>query len=142
MVRIGWQQEFETGLPHIDEEHRQMFALAGKVIEAWDGPDPLLVNQTLFALYTYVRIHFDHEEAAMRELDYPEYELHRSLHEELAKTLDSLANNQLPDDDREAGLRRLVFDWIVEHIVKHDRHFARFAIARMKASAAPPPRDE
>lgn len=123
---LHWRTEFATGMVPIDNEHRWMFLLTEHVLTSCVTPDRAVVGRALLELYRHTRIHFDHEEAAMRLHHYPEAEEHIRLHEQLMGELDRLACPELDCEARIAGLRYLVVDWASQHIAVADRAFALF----------------
>lgn len=138
-LSLLWRSEYETGVRNIDNEHRGMFMLAQKVFDSSNLSDPLPAGRAILRLYRYVRTHFDHEESAMREQHYPGLPVHRKLHEALTRELDRVAAPELDPELRRVLLRRLMFEWVVEHITLADRAFAEFLSAPSHRITARPP---
>lgn len=136
---LRWRPEYETGVRNIDNEHRGMFMLAQKVFDSWNRPDPHAEGRAVLRLYRYVRTHFDHEESAMRDRHYPALPGHVKLHEALTRELDRVAQPDLDPELRRALLRRLMFEWVVEHITVADRAFAEFLAAPTERITDRPP---
>lgn len=129
-LTLRWIPEYETGIRTIDNEHRGMFTLAQRVFDSWDQPDPFAESRAILRLYHYVRTHFDHEEAVLREHQYPGLAEQVKLHEALTAELDRLTQPDLDPEERRVALRRLMFEWVVDHITVTDQAFAEFLSAR------------
>ena len=97
MTLIDWRKEFETGVPQVDHEHRELVALINELPPVLDeGPcDEAL--QVLGEINAGIAAHFALEERLMREQSYDEYGEHKADHDRLLDELRDLM------DDYEAG---------------------------------------
>ena len=78
---IDWSDQYAIGIPRIDEQHKFFFQVVHRLHKeclANEGEDAVL--ETLVFLESYVRKHFQAEEAFMREHEYPRVEEHGKLH--------------------------------------------------------------
>ena len=118
---IEWRSEFETGIPDVDHEHRELIALINRLPAVLDATPDAPARRVLGDVYAGIAAHFALEERVMRESGYDEYREHKEEHERL---LDDLRD--LMDDweaglwvDREAFARR-VADWFAVHFRTRD----------------------
>lgn len=125
-----WRTDYETGNRQIDNEHRWLFALAQQVVDASGPAKRTAEAHSLLELYRYARVHFDHEEQAMRLHAYPALIDHMALHEKLTAALDRVAAPGLDPQRRQEELKRLMLKWVAGHITVADRAFARFLDAK------------
>jgi hemerythrin-like metal-binding protein len=125
-----WRPELLTGIHAIDEEHERILAIAQAVLKGAAVEDRSLTARMLNELGSYIRTHFAHEEAIMEELGYPNAKEHKATHQRLAAELETLLAPDALHGDRGEAFRRVMFEWILEHIFRHDKPFARFALAR------------
>ena len=67
MAHFDWDPALETGHEDIDDQHRQLFALANALQEAMErnDADPDVVEDAVYSLTEYVVQHFADEEALM-----------------------------------------------------------------------------
>lgn len=61
-----WTEKLSTGVPRIDEEHREIFRQLNEIRDALQqGQDAAVVNHLAEVLLDYAYLHFHHEEHAM-----------------------------------------------------------------------------
>ncbi len=123
MALIEWREEFETGIPDVDHEHRELVDLINSLHEQLGNrADPETVSAFLGEVFARISAHFALEETIMRKHGYDEYEAHKAEHEKL---LDDIRDIM---DDYEAGvyeefedrLASRVRDWFVDHFKTKD----------------------
>lgn len=118
--------EYLTGIEAIDNEHRELFRIAG---EAYD----LLKNQfitdkfdyiahILQELRDYTKTHFAHEEAYMQSIGYKRLFTQKMEHDAFVKKLDSLDLDDIDEKQHESLLDVLDFlaNWLINHIKGKD----------------------
>ncbi len=121
---VEWREGFSIGIPRLDQEHRQLFALV--LALNLDS-----VEQTVEKLLDYVVVHFSNEQDAMDSCGYPALEQHLRLHEEFAaKIADFLVTGDDWTEDRVQELRRFLNKWLIAHIMTHDMRFGKWLATR------------
>ncbi len=122
---------FQTGIALIDEEHKTLFDIIGKIhttIQAelvHDKYDAIL--DILDELKEYTRVHFTDEENYMREIGYDGLARQEILHQNFIDKLNEL-NLEDVDDNQEAYLYDFLGflqNWLVNHILKVDKLIPR-----------------
>ncbi len=143
LMQIAWRKSFECGHPVIDGQHRALFQIGGRLINA------VLKNQTrnhieslLDELTTHIQEHFSTEEAVLARTRYPltdEHKIHHTVLLKRAQTLRDRYRSGLLDLSELVGF--IAYDVITEHIVKEDLKFALKALHTdtEAASTAPMP---
>ncbi len=119
--------KFETGIPMIDEEHRTLFDIIGRIYKAievelvHDKFD--LILDILDELKEYTRVHFADEENYMREIGYEGLAQQEILHEKFIETLNNVNLDHVDDNQEEYLYEVLNFlqNWLVNHILKVDK---------------------
>ncbi len=81
------------------------------------------------ALDQYVAIHFQTEEALMKETGYPNLVEHALLHQELAKKIEETSTEVTVSRDPDVALSFLR-EWWLDHINKADREFSLYVKRR------------
>lgn len=129
-----------VGIPQVDAEHRQLFAIIQRVEDAL-GCDDDLVQVLAFAaiqeLIDYTRTHFASEEKLMRAAGYPRLEAHLGLHSVLLHTVDDMALRvEAGDPSTCLELSKFLFTWLIDHILLEDRSFAAYYRQQQSSSAS------
>ncbi|WP_295442489.1 PAS domain-containing protein, partial [uncultured Thiodictyon sp.] len=129
-----WDDNFNTGLPTVDEQHRKLVellnALAGHI--AFDVNDLMLV-QLFDELADYAVYHFDSEGAIWRQFmdGDPEEIVHGELHQafvnDVARMRASLGAIPIPELAEQA--LGFLARWLASHILESDRLMAYTVLA-------------
>lgn len=118
---------FKTDIPLIDEEHKMLFEIIGKIyktIEVELVHDKFdLILDILDELKDYTRIHFADEEHYMKEIGYEGLAQQVILHEKFIETLNNVNLDHVDDNQEEYLYEVLNFlqNWLVNHILKVDK---------------------
>ncbi len=129
---FAWQQEYDTGVQVIDEEHRGIFRMAGELYRALfsqaSGQNPALLFPQLVRL---VEEHFHSEETLMSAESYPSLPSHKRHHEQITQTLRDFAagfSTRRTTSKKEAGI--FIKDWVMTHILTEDRRLGTYLLRR------------
>ena len=122
-----FEDKFKVGVALIDEEHKQLFAIIGKVHTAiqnnlvHDKFDVIL--DILAELKEYTRVHFADEENYMREIGYDGLPYQEMLHQKFINKLNELDLDDVDDNQEEYLYDFLEFlqNWLVNHILRVDK---------------------
>lgn len=125
---VEWDEEFETGISEFDKHHKRLFSLINSLYRAIRKNRTQEDLQTILEeLVNYTKYHFDAEEKAFKQFNYPEYDAHRRIHENLKKQVTDFLN------DLKAGNTAISFnlleflkDWLFEHIKIEDKKYKKF----------------
>jgi hemerythrin-like metal-binding protein len=120
---IAWRKEFETGIPDVDHEHRELVDLINALHDQIkDGPDAERIQVFLGEVFAKIAAHFALEESIMRGRHYDEYEVHKTEHErlldEIRDIMDAVTDGSLADYHN--VLSETVRDWFVGHFQSKD----------------------
>lgn len=126
MVPI-FTDKFKTGISLIDEEHKVLFDIIGKIYKAIENElvhDKFdLILDILDELKEYTSVHFADEENYMKEIGYEGLAQQQLLHEKFIETLENVNLDQV-DDNQEAYLYEVLNflqNWLINHILKVDK---------------------
>lgn len=118
--------KFKTGIPMIDEEHKMLFDIIGKIhttIQTELVHDKFdAIMDIVDELKEYTRVHFADEENYMREIGYEGLAQQEILHQNFIDKLNELDLDDI-DDNQEAYLYEFLGflqNWLVNHILKVD----------------------
>lgn len=128
---VEWTDTLSVGIEEIDEQHKFLVDLVNKMHEAIHqrhGSD--VVNSILKDLADYTRIHFAVEESLMRILNYPDYEQHKEIHEELLASVADL-QEKVASGKKSIGFELMHFlkTWLTKHIMEEDMQYSSFFIS-------------
>ena len=124
---MEWQRYYETGIPNVDEQHKELFRQVGILVD-YDSKKEKQerIEETLAFLGEYVLKHFGTEEMMQKMLKYPKAEQHKEMHDQFVQTFIQFKN----EFEVEGGsmlvlmkLTKIVTDWLKEHIMKQDKDF-------------------
>jgi len=131
MAHFTWTSELETGHGLIDDQHRQLFALANALQDAVesDATDGEAVADCVWALTDYVVEHFADEEELMRDAGYPSLTSHHGMHDYLTGEVLRLAARFMSGEDiAPSTLAPFLAEWLSSHIATSDREFVGFLV--------------
>ena len=121
-----WKQEYSVGIPSIDAQHQNLFAIARELHAAMSsGQGRAVSGRILGRLIQYTGAHFGHEERLMRVSGYPELDRHKEQHVALTRQVLQFQK------DFEAGrvaitvqLLQFIKQWLEHHIQESDKAYA------------------
>jgi hemerythrin-like metal-binding protein len=119
---ITWREEMAVGVPAIDDDHK---ALIGIINEFESCQTRTCAERAAKKLYAYTRSHFRREEAIQASFNYPDRERQAAEHAQIAANLETLIKTAFlgksrSDSDVIADITKLMRQWIVDHVIKHD----------------------
>jgi len=126
---LEWMPEYSVGIPRLDAQHREEFALVDATVKYYrnlpDAPEPLPIVDELLI---FAREHFDTENGLMEKYGFPQFHEHRDEHERLWENLQSL---RLRVDEVAAGeLMDFLKDWILRHTLLMDRQYTDYLVSK------------
>jgi len=137
-MAIQWDDSLTTGIDDIDDQHRELFRRFNALISACnEGRGREEVMRILLFLDDYIRSHFREEEAMQLKSNFPDYPVHRAQHENFIATTEALAAQFKSEGatlDLLVKTNTTLMEWLIGHIRKMDRAFARFMVANKIAA--------
>jgi len=129
---FNWKPEIALGHEQIDEQHKQLFALAGAAARPlFFAPEDGQAADPLQALIDFAREHFAYEEALMGAADFPGAEQHAESHALLlAELVAHCAKVRGGSSAYPAGLIGFLWNWLNLHIGSEDRKLVAWLATR------------
>ncbi len=127
MSEIKWNDRFNIGVERIDSAHRRLFSIVGKLLNLAEDTEKQkhACQEGIKYLKSYTEKHFAEEEAYMRFIDYKDYAIHKSLHDNMQnKTLPALELELESQDYSEESIQHFLgicVGWLNGHIMIEDR---------------------
>lgn len=129
---FDFDKEFKLEIEIIDNEHIQLVEMLNQVYAYLSAGQKEAARQYFTeTLSGYVNEHFANEEKFMESFAYPALEEHKKIHENFKKTFQDLAPLIASAD--EAAFRKALtdaFTWIITHIGKTDKKYAKYYLAQ------------
>jgi hemerythrin len=135
-MTLRWTRALAVGDPDIDDQHRELFRRAARLIAALREGDRREVVPTLAYLDSYVVHHFEGEERLMRDLGYEGLAAHAAAHREFRDEFAALARDlerKGPTPLVALTVHNWLSDWLRHHLGGVDLELARFLSRRRRA---------
>ena len=127
---IKFTPDLETNVPHIDEQHRELFKRINSVVALGErSVSKEETDETLNLLGAYIHKHFGDEEELQRKSGYPKYEWHCGQHRQYVESFGQIKaeyEKNGPSLDFTLRLNKSIIDWIIKHIRSADRELGIF----------------
>ncbi len=122
---VTWEQDLSVGVNQMDRDHQELIRLMNELFDINEKtPSTPNITQAMDKLISFTKKHFADEEAHMFAINYPGYDSHKLIHEDL---LGKLARHY--DDYRKVGgkLPNTIFSflklWLTAHIKGVDKKY-------------------
>ncbi len=124
-LELYWRKHYECGIPEIDNEHKELFDIANRILGSLssDGEsieaDPLVDD-----LLAHIAHHFEHEERLLKSNGFPMTESHRQSHQKLLTHARDLEARFRKHETTAAMLMNfIVHDIVARHMIQEDKEF-------------------
>jgi hemerythrin len=137
MASLEWTEDLAVGVPEIDEQHRELFLRAGRLIDGLRRGEPEDVGELLRFLHEYVLEHFGAEEALMRDARFGGYLRHRAEHDRFVSDLRALVREyerKGPGAFLSLQVNHWLSLWLKQHVSESDAELGKL-LRRERASA-------
>lgn len=128
MAYIDWNENYQLGIPEIDEQHKRWVAMINEFYDRVSNSDPQEnLRKLLSGAIDYARFHFGTEEAFMQRIGYAGLAAHREQHAAVAKRLSEF--QEKADSGRvilSISVTGEMKAWLNDHILSEDRRYAEF----------------
>jgi hemerythrin-like metal-binding protein len=127
-----WLSSFETGITVVDVQHRKLVGMLNELFDAINrGEGDAVVGGILDGMLDYTLTHFATEEELFAKYGYPESEEHIQEHNFLRQQVRTLCQKPRTGQNQFAlQVAGLLKEWLRIHILRTDKKFAPFLIAK------------
>lgn len=122
-IPIEWSDSYKINHAEIDAQHQELFVRVSKFLQTTDKAN---LTTGAMSFFKYTREHFALEEQLMRQLDYPDIDLHNTEHNALITKLNANSRSIAIDTLDAAGLATFLTNWLLNHFAATDARFAKF----------------
>lgn len=133
-----WKDKYALGVPVVDMQHRELFkrvetfVLTLRSPAAWEEK-VMRVNETLAFMQAYVVEHFRDEEAYQLHIDYPGYQAHKKIHDDMVDYVLTVSAEYERSGFNEQLMQQFagkLLAWLINHVAAEDQQIANYAIAK------------
>jgi len=129
---IIWEDEYNLGIPIIDEHHRAIVSLINTLSYGiLNNHAKKLLHPLSSMVLEYTRIHFRVEEEFLEEINFTDAQAHRALHCELLDKYRTTSTDFLHNRDPHEFMDFLR-DWWINHICHEDLKYKEFLLTAEK----------
>jgi hemerythrin len=120
-----WNEDLETGIDVIDEQHKRIVELINRLTLVAKGKIEGNVGEVLAELVDYTLSHFVFEEELMEEAGYPFSKAHKRVHDIFTARVSEYQMRFNAGEDVTDALRDMLSRWLFNHIKGDDKAYAR-----------------
>lgn len=126
MNDIKWNDRFNIGVDSIDKAHQRLFSIVSKLISLNEDTDKQqhACREGIKYLKSYTLRHFADEEEYMRSIDYSEYAIHKSLHDNMCNVTIPALEEELESQNYSVESVQhflgICIGWLNAHIMVED----------------------
>ena len=119
LIHYVWQDSYSLGDEKVDNQHKDFFMLAEKLLSSSNKDD---MTETMFNLYQHVKEHFVEEETIMKETGFHHYKSHASEHNLMLDKLLGMDKKIQQDNWKTDDVHEFIDKW-TQHITHSDMAF-------------------
>lgn len=124
MALLLWQDNLNTGIQVIDDQHRRIVEMINQLHQAQVGGSQMAVAEVIDELVDYTLSHFAFEEELMEEAGYPFCSAHKRVHEVFTKRVSEYRLRFQAGEDVVDELKSLLSRWLFNHIRNDDKAYS------------------
>lgn len=124
MSHIEWQDEYETGIRVIDNQHKRIIYYINQLHDAEKLNDPQLIDEVLINMVDYTLSHFAFEESLMEDAGYRALDIHKRTHDAFRDKIRDYQQRHKDGEVVASELFQLLNVWLINHIAEDDNSYA------------------
>ncbi len=125
-IIIKWSQEFSVGVPHLDDDHKELLQFINLIYANSTAMNSDDVDDLLSSMIAFSIKHFHNEESYMRRIGYRHLTEHKTLHDEFMEKIQQFHNEFRKSGGRAIGseVSKFLASWWKDHILFEDQRYA------------------
>ncbi|MDR1107591.1 MAG: bacteriohemerythrin [Spirochaetaceae bacterium] len=135
-IIVEWDDRYLIGIPLVDDQHKELIRLTNELYESCllgDEAARETFKSAIRKLVDYVKFHFGAEERILKNINYPEFAVHKRQHEDFVRqVLEEVKNFEEGKKFVPNIFVRFLRDWILTHIAMEDKKYAEYILALKK----------
>lgn len=139
--QLTWREQYKIGVQEIDKAHKRLFSIVERLMRLVeeDEKDEHACAEGIKYFKSYAVKHFAQEEAYMQSINYPAFEMHKQLHDNMRdKTLPALEASMEESDYSSESVNQFIgvcISWLTGHIMVEDRAIVGRVTSRWNGGA-------
>ena len=121
MPRMVWQDDLNTGIKVIDNQHRRIVEMINHLHDAMEDRERREISDILDELVDYTLSHFTFEESLMEDAGYEFTRAHKRVHEVFVKRVSEYRLRFRAGEDIGNELLHTLSHWLFNHIRNDDK---------------------
>ncbi len=125
LMQLTWRESFECGHPVIDQQHKRLFRIGDKLINAvLKNKDREVIDDLLDELSQHITQHFATEESVMTRTKFPYLDEHKAQHAALLDKTHAVRERfRTGAIDVHTLVGFVAYELVAEHIIQSDLKF-------------------
>jgi hemerythrin-like metal-binding protein len=123
---IPWEDKYCIGLKEMDNEHMMILEKINLLIRGMNKNHLGDMKKAYNELYQVTHTHFSHEEDHLQDINYPAFDSHKKIHENLLEKLLSFGSKIENNDLDKPMLASFLRNWLFTHIMGIDVKYAAY----------------
>ena len=133
---VHWDDKYSTGIELIDSQHKKLFEMTNNLFLACKSGEKMLTaafHEAMHKMVEYVHFHFSAELKLLHKINYPNYNEHKKMHDDLIHEI-LTASKDFSEGKKFVPNHfiKTLRDWILSHIAIHDKSYAVFYAEQKK----------
>jgi len=128
MALINWDDSLSVKINSIDDQHKKLIAMINDFydgISKRSGQESVL--KLILEMKNYTVVHFTNEEKIMRQVNYPDFDSHKKLHENfIAKVVELETKIKSGKLVISLEINTFLKDWLKNHIMVIDKKYSDY----------------
>ncbi len=128
-----WKEKYSVGVEKFDNQHKKLLEIGRDLTYAFENLEKGIdqydhIVNLLKEMQEYTEYHFNSEEKAMEEINYPDLEKHKKIHKDFVQKLEEIDLDQIDKNQKNFSMELLNFvaTWIEQHILGEDQKYKPF----------------
>lgn len=124
---FDWNDKFLLKVDKMDEEHKILIGKINKLVVSLNGAQQSEMENNFIDLRDYTVLHFSDEEDFMRSIQYPDFEAHSKIHENMLAQFGTYEKALFEGSLNKKKFVAFLKNWLVSHILGVDMQYADFS---------------
>lgn len=127
MKIFGWEKNFDSGIDRVDNHNKLLSILFNRLLKLIiKNENKEEYNRIFNTIKKQSEVSFNYEEQIMKDINYPQYQLHKNQHAKFLESLDYLNNQYLNGENNVLEFQRLFQKWFDGHILVADKRYHNY----------------
>ncbi|MFO1737781.1 bacteriohemerythrin [Pseudomonas aeruginosa] len=120
MAHLVWQDDLNTGIQVIDNQHKRIVEMINHLHDAQQGKEHAAIAEVIEELVDYTLSHFAFEETLMEDAGYQFSRAHKKIHELFIRRVSEYRVRFQAGEDVGDELKGLLSRWLFNHVRNDD----------------------